>query len=63
MLARGVQGIGAGVIPTVAYVSIGRAFPEAQRPRIFAWLSTAWVVPGLIGPPATRLWRKAHMIG
>ena len=47
---RVLQGLGAGVIPPIAYVSIGRALPDELRPRMFAVLSTAWVVPGLIGP-------------
>ncbi len=50
VLARTVQGLGAGSVPSVAYVVIGRAYPESLRPRMFALLSTAWVVPGLIGP-------------
>jgi MFS family permease len=48
--ARAVQGFGAGAIPAVAYVVIGRTYPDALRPRMFAILSTAWVVPGLAGP-------------
>jgi MFS family permease len=52
VLARLVQGFGAGAIPAVAYVSIGRAMPEALRPRMFATLSTAWILPGVIGPVA-----------
>ena len=48
--ARVIQGFGAGAIPAVAYVSIGRALPEHLRPRMFATLSTAWVIPGVIGP-------------
>ena len=47
---RFLQGFGAGAIPPIAYVSIGRALPEALRPRMFATLSTAWVLPGVIGP-------------
>ena len=50
VLARGVQGFGAGAVPATAYASIGRAYPEELRPRVFAILSTAWVVPGLLGP-------------
>src|SRR5690349_7746691 len=53
--ARIVQGFGAGAIPAVAYVSIGRALPERLRPRMFATLSTAWVVPGVIGPSIAGL--------
>src|SRR3954447_14729310 len=48
--ARFIQGIGGGAIPPVAYVAIGRALPESLRPRMFALLSTAWVLPGVIGP-------------
>jgi MFS family permease len=47
---RFVQGFGAGVVPAIGYVAIGRAFTETERPRMFALLSTAWVVPGLVGP-------------
>jgi MFS family permease len=48
--ARAIQGFGAGAIPAVAYVVIGRTYPDALRPRMFAILSTAWVVPGIVGP-------------
>jgi len=47
---RFVQGLGAGAIPPIAYVAIGRSLPERLRPRMFATLSTAWVLPGVIGP-------------
>ena len=48
--ARFIQGLGAGAIPPIAYVAIGRSLPEALRPRMFATMSTAWILPGLIGP-------------
>ena len=48
--ARVVQGLGAGAIPAVAYAAIGRSLPERVRPRMFAVLSTAWVLPGIFGP-------------
>ena len=47
---RFVQGFGAGVVPAIGYVAIGRVYPIDVRPRMFAVLSTAWVVPGVIGP-------------
>jgi MFS family permease len=50
VLGRVVQGLGAGAVPAVSYVVIGRSLPEELRPRMMAVLSTAWVVPGLIGP-------------
>jgi MFS family permease len=52
---RTLQGLGAGVVPAVAYTSISRCYPEECRPRMFAVLSTAWVVPGLIGPAIAAL--------
>jgi MFS family permease len=52
---RAVQGLGAGVVPAVAYVAISRCYPEGSRPRMFAVLSTAWVVPGLAGPAIAAL--------
>jgi MFS family permease len=45
-----VQGLGAGVVPAIGYVAIGRAYDVEQRARMFAILSTAWVVPGVVGP-------------
>ena len=47
---RFLQGVGAGAVPAVAYVAIGRSLPEDLRARMMAVLSTAWVVPGLAGP-------------
>ena len=40
----------AGAVGPTAYVAIGRTLPERLQPRMFALLSTAWVVPGVIGP-------------
>lgn len=47
---RVLQGVGAGVVPAVAYVCVGRGFPSELRPRVFAVMSTAWVVPSLVSP-------------
>lgn len=57
--ARVLQGLGAGVIPPVAYTAIGRSLPPTLRPRMFAVLSTAWVVPGLVGPGLSALVAEA----
>ena len=53
--ARFIQGLGAGTIPPIAYVAIGRSLPESLRPRMFATLSTAWILPGVIGPALAGL--------
>lgn len=55
VLARAVQGFGAGAIPAIGYVCIGRSYPDALQPRMFAVLATAWVVPGILGPLAASL--------
>ncbi len=47
---RVIQGLGGGALPAVAYVVIGRGYPESLRPRMLAMLASAWVVPGFIGP-------------
>ena len=50
VIGRALQGIGAGAIPAVAYAAIGRTLPGRLRARMMAVLSTAWVVPGVVGP-------------
>ena len=55
VLGRVVQGVGAGMLPAVAWVAIGRGYDERTRPRILAYMSTAWVVPGLAGPGLAAL--------
>lgn len=50
ILGRAIQGIGAGFISSVAYVAIGRGYADEARPRMLAVMSSAWIVPGLIGP-------------
>ena len=53
--AAAVQGFGAGIIASVVYVCVGRGYPEQLKPRMVAVLSSAWVVPGLIGPALAGL--------
>ena len=48
--ARFVQGCGGGSLAPTAYVAIGRKLPSHLQPPMFALMSAAWVVPGLIGP-------------
>lgn len=50
IVGRVLQGFGAGAIPAMGYTAIARGLPPALRPRMFAALSTAWVLPGLVGP-------------
>ena len=48
--ARARQGLGAGAIPALAYVAIGHAYPTELQARMFAVISTAWVLPAVVGP-------------
>ncbi|HSW94736.1 MAG TPA: MFS transporter [Patescibacteria group bacterium] len=49
---RLVQGIGSGAILASTYASIARGYTERQRPRMFAIISSAWVLPAIVGPAA-----------
>jgi MFS family permease len=48
--ARAVQGLGCGAVIVAVYVVVGRAFDDSLRPRVFSLLSSAWVLPSLVGP-------------
>jgi MFS family permease len=47
---RAIQGFGSGAIGSVVYAAIARAYAPTARPRMIALVSSAWVVPGLVGP-------------
>ena len=55
LVGRVLQGLGGGSIIVALYVLVARAFPDVLRPRVFALLSTAWVVPALVGPALAGL--------
>ena len=52
---RAIQGFGSGAIGSVVYAVIARAYDPSARPRMIALVSSAWVVPGLIGPALAGL--------
>jgi MFS family permease len=47
---RAIQGFGSGAVGSVVYAAIARAYAPTARPRMIALVSSAWVVPGLVGP-------------
>lgn len=51
LLGRVLQGWGAGAVTVAAYVLIAAVYPERSRPAVFGLMSSAWVLPSLIGPP------------
>ncbi len=50
VLGRMVQGLGGGAVVVTMYVIVGRAYPSALRPRVFSAISSAWVLPSIVGP-------------
>jgi MFS family permease len=50
LVGRALQGFGGGSLASLAYVAIARGYPERLRARMLALLSSAWVLPSLIGP-------------
>ncbi len=50
VVGRALQGLGAGALPAVAFVCVGRAVPAPERPRVLAWMSSAWMIPSVAGP-------------
>ena len=51
--ARALQGIGGGLVISVALASVGLAYPNRLRPRAFAAISMVWGVMGFGGPVIT----------
>jgi MFS family permease len=47
---RALQGAGDGASIALVYVSVARAYPPVLYGRVMALLSTAWVLPSLLGP-------------
>jgi MFS family permease len=50
LLARALQGIGGGVSWTVAFAVTNMMLEPGQKPRMIAWLDSAWVIPSLLAP-------------
>jgi MFS family permease len=68
LAGRLIAGLGSGLIVVALYVVIGRTYPDALRPRVFSWVSAAWVLPSLVGPPiagwlaTTWSWRWVFLV-
>jgi MFS family permease len=60
VLARVVQGLAVGLLITAMYVIMGEVYADEIRPRIFAALASAWIVPGLVGPVIAG-WITQHL--
>lgn len=52
LLGRVVQGLGGGATVVALYAAVNVAYSDDLRPRVVALMSSAWVVPALVGPAA-----------
>ncbi len=55
LVGRFLQGAGAGLQGVAVYVLIAAIYPVMARPAVFGLISSAWVVPSLVGPPIAGL--------
>ena len=55
LAGRTLQGLGAGTEVVAVTVLIGAVYPAGDRPAAYAALSTAWVLPALLGPTVSGL--------
>ena len=50
VVARGVQGVGAGGLMTLTFAIIGDIVPARQRGRYIGYLGSVWAIASVIGP-------------
>lgn len=65
---RAIQGVGCGLIIVAQYLVVAQAYPERFRPRVFAALASAWLLPSIVGPVIAGLitehigWRWVFLV-
>jgi len=59
LVGRAVTGLGAGLLVVSLYVVVAEVYPDDLRPRAFGAISTAWVLPSIVGP-AIAGWLASH---
>ncbi len=68
MGGRVLEGMGSGALGVVTYASASRVYPAAMYGRMLALMSSAWVLPSLVGPAAAGLiaehatWRLVFVV-
>jgi MFS family permease len=60
LAGRLVQGLGSGTMNVAIFVCVAQAFSPTQRPKMFTYISTAWVLPSFVGPPVAA-WLTEHL--
>lgn len=51
LVARFVQGVGAGGLNLALYVTIAHVFFGPERSTVLGWISFIWLLPAFVGPP------------
>ena len=59
LVGRAVTGLGAGLLVVSLFVVVADVYPDDLRPRVFGAISTAWVLPSIVGP-AIAGWLATH---
>lgn len=68
LVGRAISGAGGGLEIVALFVVIAKVYPESAQPRVFAAVSAAWVLPGVIGPPIAGVlagqwsWRAVFLV-
>lgn len=60
LLGRAITGLGGGLLVVMMYVIAARVYPDTVRPRLFTYVSAAWVLPALAGPSIAAWMTQAH---
>jgi MFS family permease len=55
LVGRVLQGAAAGCLTVAVFVLISVVYPRRVQPAVFGLMSSAWVLPSLIGPPVAGL--------
>jgi MFS family permease len=59
LVGRAVTGFGGGLLNVSLYVVVADVYPADLQPRVFGAISTAWVLPSIVGP-AVAGWLATH---
>jgi MFS family permease len=59
LVGRAISGLGGGLLVVSLYVVVADVYPEDLQPRVFGAISTAWVLPSIVGP-ALAGWLASH---
>ncbi len=59
LVGRAVSGLGGGLLVVALYVVVADVYPEELQPRVFGAISTAWVLPSIVGPVLAG-WLATH---